>query len=204
MHSRRRPFKFPVSSVTFHVSSFSPFPACHSAADSYTTHFFWSIGAWLSLVERYVRDVEVAGSNPVAPTILYYGELIVGSLFSFLRAFTAVNAVFPDSPPVANPQCLTPVAAFAANSLRSLSVLRRVKPQFFTIGYLSLWQCELPVTTTPKSKPLFILNGHHSIWQSELFPRISLHPQPQCIRPGHQSCLKANSHMASEALLCSD
>ncbi len=24
-------------------------------------------GAWLSLVERYVRDVEVAGSNPVAP-----------------------------------------------------------------------------------------------------------------------------------------
>jgi hypothetical protein len=28
-------------------------------------------GAWLSLVERYVRDVEVAGSNPVAPTIFY-------------------------------------------------------------------------------------------------------------------------------------
>ena len=24
--------------------------------------------AWLSLVERYVRDVEVAGSNPVAST----------------------------------------------------------------------------------------------------------------------------------------
>ncbi len=24
-------------------------------------------GAWLSLVERYVRDVEAAGSNPVAP-----------------------------------------------------------------------------------------------------------------------------------------
>mgnify|MGYP000640433354 CR=1 FL=1 len=23
--------------------------------------------AWLSLVERYVRDVEVAGSNPVTP-----------------------------------------------------------------------------------------------------------------------------------------
>ena len=28
-----------------------------------TTH-----GAWLSLVERCVRDAEVAGSNPVAPT----------------------------------------------------------------------------------------------------------------------------------------
>ena len=27
-------------------------------------------GAWLSLVERCVRDAEVAGSNPVAPTIL--------------------------------------------------------------------------------------------------------------------------------------
>ena len=28
----------------------------------------WSfIGVWLSLVERYVRDVEVAGSNPVTP-----------------------------------------------------------------------------------------------------------------------------------------
>ncbi len=25
-----------------------------------------SIEAWLSLVERYIRDVEVAGSNPVA------------------------------------------------------------------------------------------------------------------------------------------
>ena len=25
--------------------------------------------AWLSLVERYVRDVEVAGSNPVASTL---------------------------------------------------------------------------------------------------------------------------------------
>ena len=26
----------------------------------------WSVEAWLSLVERYIRDVEVAGSNPVA------------------------------------------------------------------------------------------------------------------------------------------
>ena len=26
-------------------------------------------GAWLSLVERCVRDAEVAGSNPVAPTV---------------------------------------------------------------------------------------------------------------------------------------
>ena len=27
-------------------------------------------GAWLSLVERTVRDREVGGSNPLAPTIL--------------------------------------------------------------------------------------------------------------------------------------
>ena len=26
-------------------------------------------GVWLSLVERYVRDVEAAGSNPVTPMI---------------------------------------------------------------------------------------------------------------------------------------
>ena len=27
-----------------------------------------AFGAWLSLVERSVRDAEAAGSNPVAPT----------------------------------------------------------------------------------------------------------------------------------------
>ena len=27
-------------------------------------------GVWLSLVERYVRDVEVVGSNPVTPIFL--------------------------------------------------------------------------------------------------------------------------------------
>jgi hypothetical protein len=27
-----------------------------------------SVGTWLSLVERCVRDAEVAGSNPVVPT----------------------------------------------------------------------------------------------------------------------------------------
>ena len=30
-------------------------------------HVPFFIGVWLSLVERYVRDVEVAGSNPVTP-----------------------------------------------------------------------------------------------------------------------------------------
>ena len=39
-----------------------------------STHFWHRIvssfdGVWLSLVERYVRDVEVASSNLVTPTI---------------------------------------------------------------------------------------------------------------------------------------
>ena len=34
--------------------------------------------AWLSLVERCVRDAEVAGSNPVAPIFL---SLEIGSFF---------------------------------------------------------------------------------------------------------------------------
>ena len=41
--------------------------------------------AWLSLVERYVRDVEVAGSNPVAPIFLC----------SFLRTVIK-QSVFPN------------------------------------------------------------------------------------------------------------
>ncbi len=28
---------------------------------------YMHVGVWLSLVERYVRDVEAAGSNPVTP-----------------------------------------------------------------------------------------------------------------------------------------
>ena len=30
-----------------------------------------SVGAWLSLVERTVRDREVGGSNPLAPTNIF-------------------------------------------------------------------------------------------------------------------------------------
>ena len=41
-------------------------------------------GVWLSLVERYVRDVEVAGSNPVTPTN-DEGILEEGFLFLLLR-----------------------------------------------------------------------------------------------------------------------
>ena len=41
-------------------------------------------GAWLSLVERCVRDAEVAGSNPVAPTIKYSSHKDIQSLWFFL------------------------------------------------------------------------------------------------------------------------
>ena len=47
------------------------------------------IGAWLSLVERCVRDAEVAGSNPVAPTyrepLCIKGSFLVGLNFSTLK-----------------------------------------------------------------------------------------------------------------------
>lgn len=36
------------------------------------------IGMWLSLVERFVRDEEVAGSNPVIPIFLFAGNLFHG------------------------------------------------------------------------------------------------------------------------------
>ena len=43
------------------------------------------VGAWLSLVERYVRDVEAAGSNPVAPTTKWKPILVIGFYFVFNR-----------------------------------------------------------------------------------------------------------------------
>ena len=38
-----------------------------------------AVGMWLSLVERCVRDAEVAGSNPVIPTIFFCRALRRGS-----------------------------------------------------------------------------------------------------------------------------
>lgn len=38
-------------------------------------------GVWLSLVERYVRDVEAAGSNPVTPTIKQLLHTYEGAVF---------------------------------------------------------------------------------------------------------------------------
>lgn len=39
-------------------------------------HVFCFVGLWLSLVERSVRDREVAGSNPVNPTIFSPHKII--------------------------------------------------------------------------------------------------------------------------------
>ena len=46
--------------------------------------------AWLSLVERYVRDVEVAGSNPVASTFYESGDLLFPDFFVFTLHDTAI------------------------------------------------------------------------------------------------------------------
>ena len=47
------------------------------------------IGVWLSLVERYVRDVEAAGSNPVTPIFLYRKVLDWGFAVFFLLFYPA-------------------------------------------------------------------------------------------------------------------
>ena len=44
---------------------------CHLPSGGESSIFLgpFNVGVWLSLVERFVRDEEVAGSNPVTPTI---------------------------------------------------------------------------------------------------------------------------------------
>ena len=54
-------------------------------------------GVWLSLVERYVRDVEVAGSNPVTPT--KEKESLEKGSFFVIRI--RKNPAKQDSPPAA-------------------------------------------------------------------------------------------------------
>ena len=42
---------------------------CWTTLEAFGRSTFWiRVGTWLSLVERCVRDAEVAGSNPVVPT----------------------------------------------------------------------------------------------------------------------------------------
>ena len=55
-------------------------------------------GAWLSLVERLVRDQEAGGSNPLAPTIEIIRVQIYPSLPEFPIPWTWVPGV-PQFPP---------------------------------------------------------------------------------------------------------
>ena len=48
---------------------------CRGGRNDYTG----GIGAWLSLVERLVRDQEAGGSNPLAPTNLF--KILIKSMF---------------------------------------------------------------------------------------------------------------------------
>ena len=46
---------------------------------------------WLSLVERYVRDVEVAGSNPVISTKNHRGATLPYDFFVEIYRFEALQ-----------------------------------------------------------------------------------------------------------------
>ena len=49
-------------------------------------------GAWLSLVERVVRDYEVAGSNPVAPIYNRTSAIMLVSFFCAIRPESGCRA----------------------------------------------------------------------------------------------------------------
>ena len=61
------------------------------------------VGAWLSLVERLVRDQEVAGSNPVAPTTFFVSKSSKNIEFSWIFAFSAFPG-FTVPPPLLSPK----------------------------------------------------------------------------------------------------
>ena len=44
-----------------------------------------NIEAWLSLVERYIRDVEVAGSNPVASIFFELSLLLKNNFLEIIK-----------------------------------------------------------------------------------------------------------------------
>ena len=55
---------------------------------------FLHVGAWLSLVERLVRDQEAGGSNPLAPTISFHFKLDLTKPFhgAGIRRFRRLTA----------------------------------------------------------------------------------------------------------------
>src|SRR5437899_12102394 len=60
------------------------FTRAHYARSKTRVRIRFQFGAWLSLVERTVRDREVGGSNPLAPTISERRNGCDGSRFCFV------------------------------------------------------------------------------------------------------------------------
>jgi hypothetical protein len=52
------------------------------------------VGAWLSLVERTVRDREVGGSNPLAPTNFLKRRLLYAAVAFFRRDLVILRTKF--------------------------------------------------------------------------------------------------------------
>ena len=62
---------------------------CHDIINERWTKAQQNIEAWLSLVERYIRDVEVAGSNPVAS--IFFAKFIIKRIWKKLKKLLTDN-----------------------------------------------------------------------------------------------------------------
>jgi hypothetical protein len=82
-------------------------------------------GAWLSLVERSVRDREVVGSNPIAPTFKSNGlRASKGARFAFAVTFAATLGLEEHRVLPVNFQTRLPTSEVALSG-KILSILRR-------------------------------------------------------------------------------
>lgn len=65
---------------------------CHVIINEPLNEAAQNIEAWLSLVERYIRDVEVAGSNPVASIFFVQNPKteMFSDFFFFLKVFVGM------------------------------------------------------------------------------------------------------------------
>ena len=70
----------------------SSFALCSFTRARISIHF----GAWLSLVERTVRDREVGGSNPLAPTIIINNIKRVATKWWLFLCVAALSQRFSD------------------------------------------------------------------------------------------------------------
>jgi hypothetical protein len=71
-------------------------------------------GAWLSLVERSVRDREVVGSNPIAPTLKNNGlEAVNSTAFLLIPALPVISPIFPSLSDIFSLPCIVCIACIA-------------------------------------------------------------------------------------------